>query len=135
MLRSTFKLFLAIIFLLCPLSTASTQTVSLEFEWTNPNLFPVTFNIYEVSAPPNDETIISRVNPFPITSIGSSHSWTCDFQLDDNIHYFRMTSCRFDTLESTLSNVTLIHLTIGPLTPKNFIVSFPNKGNGDDRHE
>jgi len=113
---------LSIIFLFISISSCKAQQDSLMFNWQNPNTIPVTFNVYEVKAPPNNDIIIQQLNPIPIPHCTDSCSWITPYTFDGKTHYFRMTAVAYDTLTSTMSNTASIFTPKPVIPPKNLHV-------------
>jgi len=119
-LRTAFK---AALFSLLLSSGCSAQQDTLDFQWHNPNPFTVTFDVFEVSPPPDTATILYQLNTTPIPDDCSTCLWSTPFTFDDSIHYFRMRATRFDTLHSALSHTASALTLRHPISPLLIIIS------------
>ena len=104
-------------------SGCSAQQDTLDFQWHNPNPFTVTFDVFEVSPPPDTSVIISQLNTTPIPDDRTDCLWSTPFTFDDSTHYFRLRATRFDTLHSDLSHTASILTLRHPISPLRIIIS------------
>lgn len=98
------------------------QQDCLVFEWQNSNPFPVTFDVFEVMAPPDTSVIIKQLNSIPIPDLCVSCFWSTPFTFDDSLHYFRVRSVRYDSLCSRLSSTAFLRAHRYPESPYRLII-------------
>jgi hypothetical protein len=85
------------------------QTVSVVFEWTDPNKDPCTYDVYEVQAPPDTDKIAFVVNRDPIPNCKEGCSWTGQVYTDGPaIRYYRMRAFRDGGYYSAMSNTAIL---------------------------
>lgn len=124
MKRSNLSLLFSTFLLLMITTCSYSQSESIDIFWTDTNPFPVTFNVFEVSSPPDTNVILNQINFDPISDVDSLGTWSFNMTCDDSTHFFRMNACRYDTLFSDLSNTSSIYLFIQPNAPHIFKLDF-----------
>lgn len=121
------SLFLSVLFVCLFFNYCAAQQDTLIFQWQNSNLFPVTFDVFEVEAPPFTSVVISQINFSPIPDHCPICVWKTAFTFDDSLHYFRVRSVRYDSIFSPFSKPAFVRPFRIPESPTRVIIipSYP----------